>query len=53
MATWVPPDKGIHVSVEIDERFISEWLAYGFTLMAAFLDKNLRFEEWLDKHERR
>jgi len=37
---------------EIDERFLSEWLAYGFREMGAYLDKRARFAAYLDSRNR-
>ena len=34
---------------EIDDRFLSEWLAYGFREMGAYLDKQARFAAYLDR----
>jgi len=34
---------------ELDDRFLSEWLAYGFREMGAYLDKQARFAAYLDR----
>jgi hypothetical protein len=34
---------------EFDDRFLSEWLAYGFREMGAYLDKQARFAAYLDR----
>ena len=38
-----------HGAIEIDDRFLSEWLAYGFREMGAYLDKQARFAAYLDR----
>jgi hypothetical protein len=41
-----------HTAPEIDERFLSEWLAYGFREMGAYLGKRARFAAYLDSRNR-
>jgi hypothetical protein len=38
---------------EIDDRFIGEWLDFGFREMRAYLDKHARFARYLDERENR
>jgi hypothetical protein len=40
-------------SIEIDDRFLGEWLDFGFREMRAYLDKHARFARYLDDHEAR
>jgi hypothetical protein len=36
---------------EIDDRFMGEWLEFGFREMRAYLDKHARFARYLDELE--
>jgi hypothetical protein len=36
---------------EIDDRFIGEWVDFGFREMRAYLDKHARFARYLDERE--
>ena len=38
---------------EIDDRFMGEWLDFGFREMRAYLDKHARFARYLDERENR
>jgi hypothetical protein len=38
---------------ESDDRFIGEWLDFGFREMRAYLDKHARFARYLDERENR
>jgi hypothetical protein len=38
---------------EIDDRFIGEWVDFGFREMRAYLDKHARFARYLDERENR
>ena len=38
---------------EIDDRFMGEWVNYGFSEMRAYLDKHARFARYLDERENR
>jgi hypothetical protein len=40
-------------TTEIDDRFIGEWVDYGFREMRAYLDKHARFARYLDDRENR
>jgi hypothetical protein len=40
-------------SIEIDDRFLGEWLDFGFREMRAYLEKHARFARYLDDHEAR
>ena len=40
-------------TTEIDDRFIGEWLDFGFREMGAYLDKHARFARFLDERDRR
>lgn len=35
---------------EVDERFIKEWLAYGFRAMSVYLAHWAEFDAWLEAH---
>lgn len=36
--------------IEIDDRFLKEWLAYGFKALAAYLTRHAEFDEYLKLH---
>jgi hypothetical protein len=36
--------------IEIDDRFIGEWIEYGMAEISSYLAKHLRFERWCDEH---
>jgi hypothetical protein len=38
---------------EIDDRFIGEWLDFGFREMRAYLEKHARFARYLAERENR
>jgi len=38
---------------EIDDRFMGEWLDFGFRELRAYLDKHARFARYLDERENR
>jgi len=38
---------------EIDDRFIGEWVDFGFREMRAYLDKHARFARYLDERDSR
>ncbi len=40
-------------TTEIDDRFIGEWLDFGFREMRAYLEKHARFARYLDERDRR
>jgi hypothetical protein len=38
--------------VEIDDRFLAEWVEYGMAELSAYLAKYARFADWCDGRER-
>jgi hypothetical protein len=40
-------------TIEIDDRFLGEWLDFGFREMRAYLEKHARFARYLDGHDAR
>ncbi len=36
--------------IEIDDRFIGEWIEYGMAEIHSYLAKHLRFARWCDEH---
>lgn len=45
-----PADKR---DVQIDERFIPEWVEQGFLLFAQLLTDHAKFDAWLEEHGRK
>lgn len=43
-----PRDPTKHV--EIDDRYLKEWLAYGFAEITKFLGNHAAFDRWLRDH---
>jgi hypothetical protein len=39
------------VSIEIDEKWLWEWVAFGFREMRAYLQKQAAFDEYLIRHD--
>ena len=35
---------------EIDEKFIGEWLKYGFAELQIYMVKHVQFDAWLRRH---
>ena len=36
--------------IEIDDRFIGDWIEYGMAEINSYLAKHLRFARWCDEH---
>lgn len=39
------------ITVVVDERWIGEWVAYGFIELGAYLEKHAAFAAYLDQHQ--
>lgn len=39
--------------VQVDERFIPEWVEQGFQLFAQLLNAHAKFDAWLEEHGRK
>ena len=37
--------------IEIDDRFIGDWIEYGMAEINSYLAKHLRFARWCDEHQ--
>jgi hypothetical protein len=44
-------DTTYHRPVEIDDRFLADWIAFGISEMNAYLAKHLRFARYCDELE--
>lgn len=45
----IPPPKYV---VEVDERWIADWIAYGLKELGAYLERHAEFDEYLATHQR-
>jgi hypothetical protein len=44
-------DETIHSHAQIDDRYLAEWLEFGFREMSAYLDKQARFARYLNDRD--